>query len=58
MLSRALILPLSLFLLLMLIGFILMALQVISEVIKNVLVLMDREDLSGLAAHEAPLRVE
>jgi TRAP-type mannitol/chloroaromatic compound transport system permease small subunit len=41
-----------------LIGLILMAAQVIAEIIKQILVLMDREDLAGLAIHQAPLRVE
>ncbi len=44
--------------LLILIGFILMASQIVAEIIKQILVLMDREDLAGVAAHEAPLRVE
>lgn len=44
--------------LLMLIGFILMALQVVAEIIKQILVLLDREDLAGVAWQEAPLRVE
>jgi len=44
--------------LMMLLGFFLMATQVLAEIIKQVLVLMDREDLAGLAVHEAPLRVE
>ena len=44
--------------LLMLLGFILMATQVLAEIIKQILVLMDREDLAGVAVFEAPLRVE
>ena len=44
--------------LLILIGFILMATQVVAEIIKQILVLVDREDLAGVAAFEAPLRVE
>jgi TRAP-type mannitol/chloroaromatic compound transport system permease small subunit len=44
--------------LMILIGLILMAAQVIAEIIKQILVLMDREDLAGLAIHQAPLRVE
>ncbi len=44
--------------LLILIGFILMASQIVAEIIKQILVLMDREDLAGVAAYEAPLRVE
>jgi TRAP-type mannitol/chloroaromatic compound transport system permease small subunit len=44
--------------LLMLIGFILMATQVVAEIIKQILVLLDREDLAGVAVYEAPLRVE
>ena len=44
--------------LLILIGFILMALQVVGEIIKQVLVLLDREDLAAVAWQEAPLRVE
>lgn len=44
--------------LLILIGFILMASQIVAEIIKQILVLMDREDLAGVAAIEAPLRVE
>lgn len=44
--------------LLILIGFFLMATQIVAEIIKQILVLMDREDLAGIAVHEAPLRVE
>lgn len=44
--------------LLMLIGFILMATQVVAEIIKQAFVLLDREDLAGISAIEAPLRVE
>ena len=44
--------------LLMLIGFILMATQVIAEIIKQILVLRDREDLAGFIARRVPLRVE
>jgi TRAP-type mannitol/chloroaromatic compound transport system permease small subunit len=44
--------------LLMLLGFILMATQVVAEIIKQILVLLDREDLAGVAVYEAPLRVE
>ncbi len=44
--------------LMMLLGFFLMATQVVAEIIKQILVLMDREDLAGLAKYEAPLRVE
>jgi TRAP-type mannitol/chloroaromatic compound transport system permease small subunit len=44
--------------LLILIGFILMATQVVAEIIKQILVLMEREDLAGVAEYEAPLRVE
>ncbi|MDH5373650.1 MAG: TRAP transporter small permease subunit [Acidimicrobiia bacterium] len=44
--------------LLMLLGFFLMATQVVAEIIKQILVLMDREDLAGVAMYEAPLRVE
>jgi len=44
--------------LLMLIGFILMATQIVAEIIKQILVLFDREDLAGVSAVEAPLRVE
>ena len=44
--------------LLMLLGFFLMATQVVAEIIKQILVLMDREDLAGVAIYEAPLRVE
>jgi TRAP-type mannitol/chloroaromatic compound transport system permease small subunit len=44
--------------LMILIGFILMATQVVAEIIKQILVLVDREDLAGVAAYEAPLRVE
>ena len=43
---------------LMLVGFILMATQVIAEIIKQVLVLRGRKDLAGIADHAAPLRVE
>jgi TRAP-type mannitol/chloroaromatic compound transport system permease small subunit len=44
--------------LLILIGFVLMATQVIAEVIKQILVLLGHEELAGVAAYEAPLRVE
>ena len=44
--------------LMMLLGFFLMATQVLAEIIKQILVLMDREDLAGVAVYEAPLRVE
>jgi TRAP-type mannitol/chloroaromatic compound transport system permease small subunit len=44
--------------LLMLVGFILMASQVVAEIIKQILVLIGREDLAGVAVHEAPQRVE
>lgn len=44
--------------LLILIGFILMATQIVAEMIKQILVLIGRSDLAGVAAHEAPLRVE
>jgi TRAP-type mannitol/chloroaromatic compound transport system permease small subunit len=43
---------------LILVGFILMATQVVAEIVKQILVLMDREDLAGVAIYEAPLRVE
>jgi len=42
----------------LLFGFILMLSQVVAEVIKNGFVLIGREELAGLAAHEAPQRVE
>ena len=44
--------------LLILIGFFLMASQIVAEIIKQILVLMGHEELAGVAAHEAPLRVE
>ncbi|MEA2001839.1 MAG: TRAP transporter small permease subunit [Actinomycetota bacterium] len=44
--------------LMMLIGFILMATQVVAEIIKQILVLTDHEDLAGVGTHEAPQRVE
>jgi TRAP-type mannitol/chloroaromatic compound transport system permease small subunit len=44
--------------LMILIGFFLMATQVFAEIIKQILVLMGREDLAGVAVYEAPLRVE
>lgn len=44
--------------LLILVGFILMATQIVAEIIKQILVLMGHEDLAGVAAYEAPLRVE
>ncbi len=43
---------------LILAGFVLMATQVVAEIIKQILVLMGREDLAGVAVYEAPLRVE
>lgn len=44
--------------LLMLIGFILMATQVVAEILKQILVLSNREDLAGIAEHRGILRVE
>jgi hypothetical protein len=35
-----------------------MATQIIAEVIKQILVLAGHEELAGVAAYEAPLRVE
>lgn len=43
---------------LLLFGFILMATQVVAEIIKQILVLRGREDLAELATSEVPLRVE
>lgn len=43
---------------LLLLGFILMATQVIAEIIKQILVLRGREDLAELATSQIPLRVE
>lgn len=44
--------------LMILIGLFLMATQVLAEIVKQILVLMNRADLAGIAEHEAPLRVE
>jgi len=44
--------------LLILVGFFLMTTQVVAEIIKQILVLVDREDLAGVAIQSAPLRVE
>ncbi len=44
--------------LLILIGFLLMAVQIVAEIIKQILVLKGREDLAGIDVLEAPLRVE
>ena len=44
--------------LLMLIGFMLMATQIVAEIIKQILVLRNREDLAGIKKHQVPLRVE
>ncbi len=44
--------------LMILLGFFLMAAQIIAEIIKQILVLMGNEDLAGVATSEAPLRVE
>lgn len=44
--------------LMVLIGLFLMATQVVAEIAKQILVLMNRQDLAGIAEHEAPLRVE
>lgn len=44
--------------LMILIGFFLMATQVVAEIIKQILVLMGREDLAGVARRDGPLRVE
>lgn len=43
---------------LLLLGFVLMATQVIAEIIKQILVLRGREDLAELATSNIPLRVE
>lgn len=43
---------------LMLVGLILMATQVIAEIIKQILVLRGRQDLAGVATSAIPLRVE
>lgn len=43
---------------LLLLGFILMATQVLAEIIKQILVLRGREDLAELATSDIPLRVE
>lgn len=44
--------------LIMIIGFILMATQIVAEIIKQILVLRNRADLAGITEHRAPLRVE
>ena len=44
--------------LLILLGFMLMASQIVAEIIKQILVLLRHEELAGVAAYEAPLRVE
>ena len=44
--------------LLILIGIFLMATQIVAEIIKQILVLAGHEELAGVAAYEAPLRVE
>lgn len=44
--------------LLILLGFFLMATQIVAEIIKQILVLRGREDLAGVAVYQAPLRVE
>lgn len=44
--------------LLILVGFFLMATQVVAEIIKQILILAGRDDIADIAAHEAPLRVE
>ena len=43
---------------LLLLGFILMGTQVLAEIIKQILVLANREDLAGVADADTPLRVE
>lgn len=43
---------------LLLLGFILMGTQVLAEIIKQILVLANRDDLAGVADADAPLRVE
>ncbi len=42
----------------MLLGFILMATQIVAEIIKQILVLRNREDLAGVTEHRGILRVE
>jgi len=44
--------------LMILLGFFLMATQIVAEIIKQVLVLMGSEDLAGVTVSEAPVRVE
>lgn len=44
--------------LMILIGFFLMATQIVAEIVKQILVLMGHEDLAGVAAHVAPVRIE
>ena len=44
--------------LLMLVGFVLMATQVVAEILKQILVLRNREDLAGIEEHRAPQRIE
>ena len=44
--------------LLMLVGFVLMATQVVAEILKQILVLRNREDLAGIKEQQGPLRVE
>lgn len=44
--------------LLMLIGFILLALQIIAEIIKNLMVLIGRDELADIHQPEAPVRIE
>ncbi|MBK5268135.1 MAG: TRAP transporter small permease subunit [Acidimicrobiia bacterium] len=44
--------------LMILLGFFLMTTQIVAEIIKQILVLMGREDLAGIAAQKAPVRIE
>ncbi|NNF54271.1 MAG: TRAP transporter small permease subunit [Acidimicrobiales bacterium] len=51
-------LPVSPIRIMILVGFILLLLQILADIIKNVFVLIGREDLAGIHQHDAPIRVE
>ena len=51
-------LPVSPLRIMILVGFILLLLQILADIIKNGFVLIGREDLAGIHQHDAPIRVE
>lgn len=50
--------PVSPIRMMILVGFVLLLLQILADIIKNGFVLIGREDLAGIHQHDAPIRVE